>query len=362
MKISTLITLAVSLTIAVGCKPATPLPAPVAVAGPQDAAGLAEAFESVGGKVKRDASGNIIELDLRGAKLGEQPLASLGGTVALESLLVSGPDIKDADLEILSSLSLKVLDARDCAITNAGMKSIGTQKELRALRLSGKSGACTVDDDGLKEISQLTQLKALSLDYLWVSEVGLTTLAALTSLEELNLAKTLVGNEALAVMGQFPRLKKLRISQCQIDDMGLVDLVKVSTLEDLDLSENSQISNAGMESIGKLTSLKKLNLWRDALTDDGVRQLAGLTNLEWLNLDNTQLSDAGLDSLQGMHKLTFLHLGSTSISDAGLPKLTGLTALKDLKVTRTAVSQAGVDELKKSLTSTAIQLEYIVSE
>ena len=133
----------------------------------------------------------------------------------------------------------------------------------------------------------------------------------------------------------------------------------MSSLQELDLSENTSIFDEGLVHLVEMKQLKKLNLWRVPITDEGVASLAGLTEMEWLNLDNVAyLSDDGLPHLKAMTKLKFLHLGSTAVTDAGMQHLIGLTALDDLKVTRTGVTEQGVSELKKTLTKTAIQLKY----
>jgi len=67
-----------------------------------------------------------------------------------------------------------------------------------------------------------------------------------------------------------------------------------------------------LQQLAGMTSLKRLNLWRVAMTDSGVAHLADLTNLENLNLDNTQVSDEGLKSLQKMNHLLTLPSSNAS--------------------------------------------------
>ncbi|MGZ0172538.1 MAG: leucine-rich repeat domain-containing protein [Planctomycetales bacterium] len=319
-------------------------------------AGLGE----VGAKLKKDGDGLVIEVDFKGLTISDSALEQLAGLRRLRSVLLNETGVTDAGMATLGKIpTLQNVDLRGCTISNAGLEPLAALSELKALRLSGESGATSVDDDGMVHVAKMKNLKALLLDFLWVSEVGLEQLAGLDRLEELYLAKTLVGDDALATMSQFPRLKKLRISQCQFENEGLAHLAKVTTLEDLDLSENNQINDLGMPHLSKLKKLKRLNLWRTYVGDPGVENLAGLTAMEWLNLDNSQISDSCLVHLSGMSKLKFLHLGSTLVSDSGLPALEGLTSLKDLKVTRTAVTEEGVVALKKKLPDTEIQLRYI---
>lgn len=361
------------LALIAGCKPtATPtgttpgntgqsetVTTPEVTADPDDAASVS-ALEESGAKLKKDGDGFVIEVDFRGTSVGDSALEPLAGLHRLRSVLLNETAVTDPGMTTLGKIStLQNVDLRGCTISNAGLEPLAVLSQLKALRLSGESGATTVDDDGMVHVAKMKNLKALLLDFLWISEVGLEQLVGLDRLEELYLAKTLVGDDALATMSQFPRLKKLRISQCQFENAGLAHLSKVTTLEDLDLSENNQINDAGMPHLSELKKLKRLNLWRTYVGDAGVEHLSGLTDMEWLNLDNSQISDACLKHLSGMKKLKFLHLGSTLVSDAGLPALKDLKSLEDLKVTRTAVTEEGVAELKKSLPDTDIQLRYI---
>jgi hypothetical protein len=355
----TTLLLVITASLISGCKPTT---APTAAPEPDDA-GSVSALEEAGAKLKKDGDGLVIEVDFRGTTVGDSALEHLAGLRRVRSVLLNETGVTDAGMATVGKVAtLQNVDLRGCTISNAGLEPLAALSELKALRLSGESGTTSVDDDGMKHVAKMKNLKALLLDFLWISEVGLEQLAGLDKLEELYLAKTLVGDDALATMSQFPRLKKLRISQCQFENEGLAHLAKVTTLEDLDLSENNSINDAGMPHLSGLKKLKRLNLWRTYVGDPGVENLAGLTAMEWLNLDNSQISDDCLKHLSGMSKLSFLHLGSTLVSDSGLPALEGLTSLKDLKVTRTAVTEEGVAALKKKLPNTEIQLRYIAGE
>lgn len=292
-------------------------------------------LDAAGAKLSRDSQDAVIAADLRGCTLGDPVIA-----------------------ELSQLTSLQQLDMRECVLSNDQLKSIVKPLvALRALRLSGKGGATSVDDDGMVAIEDCTELIVLALDELWISEVGLKALLGCKQLSELYLAGTTVVDESMTTVAEFKQLKKLRLARTQISAAGLQELVGLK-LEDLDLSECSQVTDAALEVVAQFTTLKRLNLWRDAVSDEGVSKLAGLHQLTWYNLDNTQLTDAGLDHLSGMQELTFLHLGSTGVSDAGMPKLSGLKKLKDLKVTRTSVTEAGAKLLTDQLPGLEVQVKY----
>ena len=325
---------------------------------------LVAEIEAVATSIKKDSEGFVTEVNYRDSEVTDDKLIKLTELKNLHAVLLNDANISDAGLEPIGSIStLRNLDLRQCPIGNDGLAHLNGLTNLRALRLNGNQGehgATSVDDGGMESVGKLTNLKALLLDFLWISGEGLSELEDLSNLEELYLAGTLVGDVDLEQMTLFPKLKKLRISKLpQVTGAGLEHVKQLENLIDLDLSENSSLFDADLVHLADMKKLQRLNLWRVAVTDEGIAHLKGLTGMRWLNLDNTQITDAGLDSLSGMSKLEFLHLGSTSVTDEGIQKLSKLKSLKDLKVTRTAVTDAGVEKLQQQLPNTEIQLKYL---
>ena len=330
--------------------------APVAMAADEAAR---ELLGRHGAVAKTDDAGSIVEVKLRvGEPVPADLLAALEKLPRLERLVAAGSGLNDKALVAVGRLKgLRQLDLRDCPVTNAGLAHLGGLRELVALRLSGKSGACTVDDDGMQHVAALGGLRVLMLDFLWVGKDGLEKLVGLERLEELTLAQSLVQDDALPVIARFPALRRLRLARTSVSGAGLAEITKLGRLEDLDLGEAAQLDDAALVEVGKLTTLKRLNLWRVPVGDEGIGKLSGLTRLEWLNLDNTRLTDGGLAALAGMTKLATLHVGSTALSNAAVPQLVRLAALKDLGLARTAVDASGVAALRKQLPDTVVRLE-----
>jgi len=73
------------------------------------------------------------------------------------------------------------------------------------------------------------------------------------------------------------------------------------------------------------------------------------TYIAVVGLDNTQCTDADLESLKGLTQLEILQLGHTQVTDAGLKHLKGLAHLKELVVNETKVTDEGVEELELAL-------------
>jgi hypothetical protein len=293
------------------------------------------ALDEAQAKIVRDAKGEVTSVDLRGCQLSEAVLK-----------------------EIASLSSLQQLDLRECNLNNEQFATaVKPLTKLKALRLNGKGGATSVDDNGISALAGCTDLRVLSVDEIWISLNGLKHLEGCKQLSELYAKESTLDDESMAVLAQFKQLKKLRLAKTSVSPVGMRALEGLK-LEELDVSECTGINDQALQIIGKFTTLKRLNLWRDAVSDTGLGQLAGLTGLTWYNLDNTQLTDAGLDHLAGMAELTFLHLGSTGVSDAGMPKLLGLKKLKDLKVTRTSVTEAGAKLIEEKIPGVQVQVVY----
>ena len=68
-----------------------------------------------------------------------------------------------------------------------------------------------------------------------------------------------------------------------------------------------------------------------------------------VDFDNTEVTDAGLADLKRLTKLQMLRLSRSQVTDSGLVHLLGLTNLQRLYLSRTQVTRAGIGELKQAL-------------
>ncbi len=321
-------------------------------------------LEAAGVKLVANAkSGNFETADLSQVVATDELAQELGSIDSLTQLVLRQSQLSEDGWKQLSKLAkLQHLDLRECPIDDASLSTLTkSMRNLRSVRLSGKTGNCQVTDAGLEFLSGLEQLKVLALDGVKVGSTTTNRLISCKALSELYLAGTLIDDQSLGVLSGLLELKKLRIAQTGISGAGLSGLSNLP-LEELDVSECPKIDDAAATVIAKLTSLKRLNLWSTSVGDSAATAIAQLTRLQWLNLDNTKITDAALLNLKDMKELGFLHLGSTSVSDVGLPALQSMTSLKKLIVTRTQVTQAGVDALQKVMPAVDIQLQYVAGQ
>jgi len=134
----------------------------------------------------------------------------------------------------------------------------------------------------------------------------------------------------------------------EVTDAELQQLKVLTSLRGLFLSD-TQVTDAGLKHLKELTYLDGLSLHDRQVGDAGLKHLKGLTNLKALSLHNTQVTDAGLVHLRVMTNLEKLILNNTQVSDAGLKHFKGLTNLKELWLGDTNVTDAGVKKLQKAL-------------
>lgn len=80
--------------------------------------------------------------------------------------------------------------------------------------------------------------------------------------------------------------------------------------------DDSDVSDAAMARISKLSNLTRLYLTNTKVTDDGIAQLRNLKQLQVLNLVNTAVTDKGLLSLKDLEALRAIYLYKSRVDKA----------------------------------------------
>lgn len=101
--------------------------------------------------------------------------------------------------------------------------------------------------------------------------------------------------------------------------------------------------------IDYFASVQSVYLDDSQVTDAGLEYLKRLTGLKWLFLTNTQVTDAGLEHTKHLSSLRYLVLTNTQVTDVGLEHLSTLTALEVLYVEKTNITDIGLAQLKRTL-------------
>jgi hypothetical protein len=124
-----------------------------------------------------------------------------------------------------------------------------------------------------------------------------------------------------------PEGHEVRVRLKSINDQELLVLVReleeLQSLRFLDLSENRNVTNAGLARLRGLPHLTGLNISSCTISSTGLEQLRYLPNLVWLDVSYcNRLEDNALKILEAMRKLTYVSLlGCLRISHGGLSRV-----------------------------------------
>src|SRR6516164_3392843 len=162
----------------------------------------------------------------------------------------------------------------------------------------------------------------------WV-DVSYTTTGDKT-ITGINFSRTAINDEALKHLSPLSDLQYLNLSDTKLTGAGLKFLPK-TTLKELVL-DNTPLGDLGLQHLEPFVRLEKLSLGQTQIRDDGLAHLRTLVRLQELKLSNTRITDDGLKSLEGLKALRKVNLEGTGITNAGIQRLTKLTELEVLNV------------------------------
>jgi internalin A len=337
----------------------------------EDVAAAVARVEALGGTIQKDGSGNVVGMRIpvpdmanNDPAANDKDLATFAKVTTLTNVFVGSTNVTDAGLKHIATLPrLKSLAIVSADISSESLKCLKDKTMLESLDLRE---CMRIDDDGLKHLKGLTNLKALKLKCTAPGDKGLMHLSALSDLKVLLYEQTQVTNEGLATLKCFSNLeefsllenytvtdeglkhllplknlRRLSLRYTPITNEGLATVGELPHLEKLNLAQNNEIGDEGLKHIAGLTKLKWLNLWESGITNDGLKHLADMQDLVWLDLHNTRINDDGVDHLLALPQLEELNLQQTDIEGAGIAKLAGLKNLERLNL---AVLSFGDDE------------------
>lgn len=228
------------------------------------------------------------------------------------------------------------------------------------------------NDENLALVAQLPELECLFLYKGTFTKAGLSKLAALPKLRQLQIyAPNQVGPEVFAALAELKTLSTLNFGDYLVTDEMLGHMSTIRGLKSLEITKAEKVSPAamvlflatvgdmenlllggdciddeGLKLLGTKKNLKRLMLYSRKITSSAWSAVAGLTKMQWFDVRGTSFDDAGMRALEGMIDLKFLILGKTRITDVGMTSLAGLTKLTDLGLDGTKITDAGMENLK----------------
>ena len=128
----------------------------------------------------------------------------------------------------------------------------------------------------------------------WLRRVGID----LDRVEIVNFCLRPADEEALRHIAQLTNVKELGLAGARVADEDLVHLRALTNLRMLALF-NTEVSDNSLVHLAQLVKLEELHLRNTRISDDGLEQLAGLSNLEFLDIRwCDDVSDDGVEALQ----------------------------------------------------------------
>jgi hypothetical protein len=100
--------------------------------------------------------------------------------------------------------------------------------------------------------------------------------------------------------------------------------------QDVDLSDNAEITDAGVAHIAKIPGLRSLSLRGTKVGDEGLASLTALSGVERLGIDRTPVTESGLALVPTFTKLTRLGLSDLPVTGESLAPISRLPRLQEL--------------------------------
>jgi internalin A len=149
-----------------------------------------------------------------------------------------------------------------------------------------------------------------------------------------------------AIRDRNGHIVDISLARTWATDADIERIAAVKTLKRLDLSL-TYVSDRGVERLKALDQLEDLNLFAaEFITDAAVAFLRGHRQLKTLNLRGTDVTDTSLSYVAELPQLTALDISFTQITDVGLEHLASLAQLEELKLGGNKISGVGLHVLK----------------
>jgi internalin A len=252
----------------------------------------------LGGQVRRDGLGNIVEVNLRGRWVSTTEILDLLQYKRLARLNLSHTRIADSDL-------LYLRPAAQIEDLNIGY-------------------AEHITDIGLSAIKDWNRLKRLNVSGTQVADATLTLLSRITALESLDVAGSEVTDDGIQELVPLTKLKHLGLGRSQLSEGACEVLGLLDNLESLDLSgprerrnrrgnTGEQMAKAVVEAVAGLQELRTLRVGHSGADGAALEAWAASTKkLERLGLENcTRIDDSAVAVIEGWRSLKQVDLQGT---------------------------------------------------
>ncbi|MCA9057062.1 MAG: hypothetical protein KDA85_01125 [Planctomycetaceae bacterium] len=247
----------------------------------------------------KTVNATILQLDLRGSQLTAETVAGLATLPGLRQLDLSGtgwsPD---------------------------AWAALGQVTQLESLDLTN----CPIDDQTAAFLRSLTGLKRLSLAGTRITDQAFHHLTSLGQLEEFDVGSTQItgaGFEALGAKGAHAPLRKIVVIRTGFGQFGPLHLHNFRDLEELGAA-GCGLTDDGVQLVKNCDHLQRLYISGNSLTDKGLRFLSGMKELETLDVSGMiYVSNATLERIKDLKTLRDVNISGSGCNQQGIQALKG---------------------------------------
>lgn len=256
----------------------------------------------------------IVELGAHApCRLGRVRVTCPGSIQAVHAKRVP---LRPVDLRAIAAWGPTELVVEGCPPLRVDLRRLTQLESLHRLVLDGVG----VRD---RDLSAIGSLPLRHLDLSRNPVVRLGELGPLVELESLVLRSTGVGEATAGDLVALRGLRSLTLTRAPANDALLARIGELATLEELDLA-GTLVTDDGAAALARLP-LRRLDLSATFISPTGLRSVCAIPSLRQLRLDDTALSDAVVEVLL-TSDLEVLTIERAGISEAALARLrTGLT-------------------------------------
>lgn len=298
-------------------------------------AGLAEALKG------DDLGLQRIDLSEANPHITDQAGVLLGNLKSLTDLDLDDNEVGDRTLIAIANLPITKLSLRRTFVTDEGIYMLCHHAINKQLDLLALTGCSKIGDTSITSIGQhMKALKSLAISNLNFTDAAFAKLADL-NLVHLFAEGTSVTDTGVKTLAKMTSLKELQLNYTRTGDDAVGHLSNLQSLETLGLA-GTLVTDRGTAAIAKLNNLRTLDLGYTTIGQQGLKELSQLKNLTKIGLYNTKLKDQDLKYLAKFPQLQSLNLANTRISDAGVNEIIKLKNLEFLDVGGTDISDVGL--------------------
>lgn len=287
----------------------------------------------------------IEQLDLSDCPVGDGGLIALATTFPrLKSLYVQTALSEQACQDIARIQTLEELVVESSLSNDRELAALSSLHNLRTLILSG----CDVTDAGLLSVSELPKLENLDIED---SQIRGLVLDRFPHVMSLTVGGPLIDEQSIKHISAMPQLRELSISRSPISGEALVSLSQSGKLRQLHLF----MINVGVNRLRHFAKTMSLELRSCDLPEgalDGAEQLTGLRNL---TLNGCRISGRVLNAIANVPNLhTLVLIESEGMTDATTDDLLSLRHIPVIKSDLNGLSESA----RNTVCSGLPNLEY----